>query len=55
MTIPRLEAMQAYWREHPPLHLMVEAFMGIDSKKPQAQLDESGNSLFDLFPQTPAK
>jgi len=27
MTFPRFWSMVEFWREHPPLHLMVEAFV----------------------------
>lgn len=32
MDLPRLEAMNTYWRNHPPLHLMVAAYLGIKSE-----------------------
>ncbi|WP_040849928.1 hypothetical protein [Nitrospirillum viridazoti] len=28
-TLPRYNAMWRYWRAHPPVHLMVAAYMGI--------------------------
>ncbi len=28
MTFPRLKAMNAYWKEWPPLHQLAKAFMG---------------------------
>lgn len=33
MDIPRLLAMNGYWDKHPPVHLMVAAYLGI---KPSA-------------------
>ena len=32
MDLVRLQAMNAYWDEFPPLHLMVRAYLGIDRK-----------------------
>lgn len=33
MDLPRLLALQAYWADHPPLHLMVKAYLGIKPKE----------------------
>ncbi len=30
MDIPRLVAMERFWRHHPPLRDMVQAYMGIE-------------------------
>lgn len=38
--LPRLEAMNAYWRTHPPLHLMVAAYLGIGNSKDRLQEEE---------------
>lgn len=32
MTIPQLEDLMRYWKSHPPLHLMVQSFLGIEGK-----------------------
>lgn len=32
MDLPRLASMNAYWAKHPPLHLMIQHFMGIEAK-----------------------
>lgn len=53
MDIPRLFAMDKYWRSHPPLREMVQAYLGIKSDdygikdKPEA----SGNmdDLLQMF------
>lgn len=29
MTLPRLSGMMEYWNEHPPLHILLAAFMGV--------------------------
>lgn len=45
-----VEAMNEYWRDHPPLHLMVAAYLGIKpSPSPSAQLE----SLDELAPYVP--
>lgn len=42
MTIPRLNAMAAYWKENPPLHQMVAQYleMGSSKKAPKAETSE---------------
>ena len=38
MTLPRLDALMGYYEDHPPVHLMVAAYMGVKRKpKPQPQ------------------
>jgi hypothetical protein len=29
MDLPRLYAMNDYWQQHPPVHIMVAAYLGI--------------------------
>jgi len=49
MTVPRLAALSKYWRDYPPVHIMVAAYLGI-GKTEKKEVDDDGNSLFDLFP-----
>ena len=28
LTLPRLKALRRYWRKHPPVHLLVAAYLG---------------------------
>jgi hypothetical protein len=32
LTLPQLEELMGYWKDHPPLHLMVESLLGIEGK-----------------------
>ena len=32
LTPERLEELLSYWQAHPPLHLMVEALLGVEGK-----------------------
>ena len=32
LTVPQLEDLMGYWKEHPPLHLMVQSFLGYEGK-----------------------
>ncbi|MEY2864607.1 MAG: hypothetical protein RLY58_2314 [Pseudomonadota bacterium] len=32
MDVPRLLAMNQYWASHPPLHMMIQGFLGIEPK-----------------------
>ena len=47
MDIPRLVAMGNYWQKHPPVHLMVAAYLGI---KPEvkAKASDTLNTEQDL-------
>ncbi|MBU3640016.1 hypothetical protein [Polynucleobacter sp. AP-RePozz3-80-G7] len=50
MTIPRLNDMNKYWEECPPVHVMLAHRFGITKKSSsETGLDEHGNSLFDFF------
>lgn len=52
VDLPRLTALSGYWRRHPPMHIMVAAYLGVGDK-PARERDEDGTSLFDLFPGSP--
>lgn len=45
-TLPRYQALWRYWRHHPPVHLMVAAYLGIKPEGPPP-VDEVG--LADLL------
>ncbi|WP_148293732.1 hypothetical protein [Azospirillum sp. B4] len=45
-TLPRYHALWRYWRRHPPVHLMVAAYLGIKPDEP-SPVDEIG--LADLL------
>lgn len=47
--LPRLEAWNAYNKQHPPLHLMVAAYLGIGAKP------KRGMSLDEFVSSTPKK
>jgi len=32
LTVPRLLALNAYWRSHPPAHLLLAAWLGVKPK-----------------------
>lgn len=34
MDLPRVKALNDYWDENPPLHLMAKAYLGIGKDKP---------------------
>lgn len=55
MDIPRLLAMNAYWAKHPPLHVMIQGFLGIEAKSATTDTDQSDQpDLLDMlknFPQ----
>lgn len=41
VDIPRLTSMNDYWAKHPPLHVMVQWFMGIEEKSVSGELPDS--------------
>jgi hypothetical protein len=44
MTLPRLYGMMDYWKDHPPLHIVLAAFVGIKPSKKNAA-PASGSEL----------
>jgi hypothetical protein len=48
MTLPRLKALTEYWREHPPLHILVAGYFGIKSKR---EADADPDELMALIDQ----
>lgn len=59
LDLPRLQALNSYWRSHPPLHIMVAAHLGI---KPQPQShdqpiqppsEKDMQELLETFPTAP--
>jgi hypothetical protein len=53
MDLPRLEVMNAYWKKHPPLHLMVQAFLGIGEKTTSQESGEDQPDLATVLAQFP--
>lgn len=35
MTLPRLYALNNYWMDHPPIHVLVAAYLGAGADKPK--------------------
>lgn len=46
LDVPRLTALTTYWRNNPPLHVMVAAYLGI---KPKATPKENDPAEIDAF------
>lgn len=53
LDIPTLRAMNAYWKKHPPLNLMVQAYLGIEStdSKPNNKDQPNLIQVLQNFPQ----
>lgn len=54
MTLPRVYAMTQHWQDHPPLNLMVQAYLGIKPDKsppatPQGPVSNNSGDLLGLF------
>ncbi len=48
MTLPQLAAMNEYWADNPPVHVMVAAYLGI--KKTSANQSQHLEEVSDLIP-----
>jgi hypothetical protein len=40
MTIPRYLTLTDYWSRHPPIHLMMAAYLGVGKEKAKKKLTE---------------
>jgi len=49
MDLPRYAAMSRYWDSHPPLHLMVQGYLGIEAKPAKAQQIDSEADFIASF------
>jgi hypothetical protein len=50
LTLPRVKALQRYWRDHPPVHLMIAGYLGYKPPgKPAAVPESQGNGLAELM------
>jgi hypothetical protein len=51
MTIPRLQQMNEYWRNYPPIHVMIASYFGL-GEKPK-EVDNSPDDLSELLGNIP--
>ena len=49
MTFPRLGALNRYWAEHPPIHLLAAAYVGYKPKKKKEASRENMDELMQLM------
>lgn len=56
MTLPRFDAMQKYWRNNPPVHILLRDFFGVgkasdksDNSQSSSQGESKYGSLEDLI------
>lgn len=49
MDLPRLYAMNDYWDAHPPVHIMVAAYLGIKPKARKTTPIENDLAEVDAF------
>lgn len=50
MTLPRLYGLYEYWRDHPPLHALVAAFLGVKpSPKPESKQENTLDQMIGDF------
>ncbi len=43
MDLPSYAAMSRYWDAHPPLHMMVQGYLGIESRPANQRSDEKSD------------
>jgi len=51
MDLPRYAAMSRYWDIHPPLHLMVQGYLGIEAKSSRPATTVNSAEDLDEFMQ----
>ena len=49
MTLPRVYALNEYWHAHPPVHLMIAAYLGIKPDAPSRLGGKKGADMADLI------
>lgn len=49
LTLPRLAAMNRYWAVNPPLHLMVQGYLGYS--KPKVRQEDNTEQALEFFTQ----
>lgn len=49
MDLPRLYAMNDYWHQHPPVHIMVAAYLGVKPKTTTATPAENDPAEVEAF------
>ena len=55
MTIPQLNAIDSYWQRHPPIHILIPAYMGFKPEESTKEGEVKGDldSLAGLFGSAP--
>jgi len=48
MTLPRLASLTAYWRSHPPTHVIAAAFTGIKPQNAETDIMEGKGKKADF-------
>jgi hypothetical protein len=54
MTLPRLYALRRYWTRHPPVHLLVAAFVGYKPPEPELEPEPEWEERDDVDPHSHA-
>jgi hypothetical protein len=55
MDIPRLKAMNLYWRQHPPVHMLVAGYIGYKAPAEASigESEEQARELMQMFAAAP--
>lgn len=53
MTFPRYKDILRYQKAHPPIHIMVATYLGLNKPDQETETPAPAESLFDLMPQGP--
>lgn len=52
LDVPRLKALNAYWKKQPPVHLLVAAYLGYSPAEESGEVspDKQALELMSMFP-----
>lgn len=49
IDLPRLEHLNGYWRQHPPMHILAAAYMGYKGTDAPQETQSGGEEAFDML------
>lgn len=49
IDLPRLKHLNAYWAAHPPVHILVAAYMGYKGQKSAQEQEESADEVISML------
>jgi hypothetical protein len=49
LTVPRLMALNRYWANHPPVHIMIAAYLGVKPRETRKNTEHDMRELIAMF------